>query len=73
LLLSRENRRLLYPYILALQEKNIYEVTDIRNILKLISIENKELQQFCVLIENSVLNCNQVMFDELLELALIKD
>lgn len=73
LLLSRDNRRLLYPYIMALQEKNIYEVTEIRNILKLISKENKELNKFCTLIEGSVLNCNQVMFDELLELALSKE
>ncbi len=73
LLLSRENRRILYPHIMSLQEKDIYEVTEIRRILKMIDKENKELITFCNLIENSVLNCNQVMFDELLELALSKD
>jgi hypothetical protein len=63
----------LYPYILALKEKDIYEVTDIRNILKLIDKGNKELHQFCTLIEKSVLNCNQLLFNELLELALSKE
>lgn len=73
LLLSRDNRKILYPYILALKEKDIYEVTDIRNILKLIDKGNKELHQFCTLIEKSVLNCNQLLFNELLELALSKE
>ncbi len=72
LLLSRENREVLHPHIKTLQTKDIYEVSEIRNILKLINRENKELKEFCNLIENSVLNCNQQMYNELLELALTK-
>ncbi len=72
LLLSRENRNILQPHIKILQKKDIFEVTEIRNILKLINRENKELQEFCSQIEGSVLNCNQQMFNELIELALGK-
>jgi signal transduction histidine kinase/Tfp pilus assembly protein PilF len=73
LVLSRENRGLLYPFIISMQKKGIYEVTEIRNILKMIKRDNAEMQKFCNLIESSVLNCNQVMYDELLELALSKE
>jgi len=73
LLLSKDNRRTLYPHIAELQEHDIFEVSEIRNILKGINREHKEIREFCNLIESSVLNCNQQMFDDLLELALSKE
>lgn len=73
IVLSKDTRRQLYPVIVSLQERDIYEVTEIRNILKQINRSNNELHKFCTLIENSVLNCNQIMYDELLELALSKE
>lgn len=73
IVLSKDTRRQLYPVIVSLQERDIYEVTEIRNILKKINRSNTELNKFCNLIENSVLNCNQIMYDELLELALSKE
>lgn len=70
ILLSNKSRQLLNPHIKKLEEKDIYEVTEIRKILASIEQGNKELQDFCGLIENSVLNCNQHKFDELIKLAL---
>ena len=68
--LSYENKKYLFEHILLLQKKDIFEVSDIRKILRNIEKKNSEIVEYCNLIENSVLNCNQQMFNKLTDAVL---
>ncbi len=68
--ISYENKKYLFEHILLLQKKDIFEVSDIRKILKNIEKKDSEIVEYCNLIEASVLNCNQKMFNKLIDTVL---
>jgi signal transduction histidine kinase len=68
--ISYENRKYLFEHILLLQKKDIFEVSDIKKIMRNIEKKNNEIVEYCNLIETSVLNCNQKMFDKLIDTIL---
>lgn len=73
LLLSAENRKQLQPYVLALADKDVFEVSEIKNILKQINKDQSEVYNYCQLIEKSVANCSQQNYLELLNLVVLKN
>jgi hypothetical protein len=72
LVIDNNSRAILYPYAMALVDKDVFEVSEIKNIIKLIDKDNPQVHSFCEQIENSVLNCNQQDYDELLDLVISK-
>ncbi|MGE4288363.1 MAG: tetratricopeptide repeat protein [Salinivirgaceae bacterium] len=71
--LSPESRKQLQPYVLALADKDVFEVSEIKNIIKQINKEHPEVYNYCQLIEKSVANCNQQSYLELLNLVALKN
>ncbi len=57
--ISNENRKMLYPIVISLVDKDIFEVSEIKNILKTINRTDSEVEKYCQQIENSVINCNK--------------
>lgn len=68
--ISQESRSVLYPYVMALVDKDVFEVSEIKNILKLVRKEIPEVARFCQQVEHSVVSCNQQAYDELLDLVI---
>lgn len=71
--LSPESRKQLQPYVLALADKDVFEVSEIKNIIKQINKDHPEVYNYCQLIEKSVTNCSQQNYLELLNLVVLKN
>jgi signal transduction histidine kinase len=68
--LSVINKKLLEPYLHEINELGIYQVSKTRKIIKQIPKTNSETKRYCEILDASILNCNDRVFENMLNLIL---